>query len=225
MLQPFADGVWTAEQQLRYLGVPVGARMTVVRLADGRLLIHSPIRPTDELRAEVEKLGTVALLLSPNKYHHLFIKPWMEAYPGAQAWAAPGLPKKRKDVTFTGVVEDGAGPWAPDVEHVVWRGAPILNEVVLLHRPSRTLICCDLVHNLLPEHAGSTKFFFWMLGGYPGVRTSLLDRLANRDRAAARASLDRVLAWGFDRMIMAHGSPVATGAHDALAGAYRWLRT
>jgi hypothetical protein len=197
--------------------------MTVVKLSDGRLLLHSPIRCTDELRAEVEKVGKVALLLAPNKYHHMFIKDWMQAYPDAQSWAAPGLPKKRKDLAFTGVVEEGAGPWTPDVEHLLWRGAPTFNEVPLFHRPSRTLVCCDLVHNFGPERPTMTKILFGMLGGYGGVRTNLTDRLVTRDRAAARASLERVLAWDFDRMILAHGSTVPAGAREAFAQAYRWL--
>lgn len=224
MLSPFADGVWVAHQPLKYMGLSVGARMTVMKLADGRLMVHSPIFLTDELHAEVDKLGKVALLLAPNKYHHLFVKDWQAAYPSAQAWAAPGLPKKRRDVSFTGVVEDGAGPWAPDVEHVCWRGAPIVNEVVVFHRPSRTLVTCDLVHNLLPPMDGYTKFTFTLLGGFGGVKTNLLDRVIQRDRPAARASLERVLAWDFDRLVMAHGTPVPTGARDLFTDAYRWLR-
>jgi hypothetical protein len=224
MLTPFGENVWTAEQPLKFAGAQVGARMTVVKLAGNQLLLHSAIRPTDELRAEVDRLGRVSLLLAPNKYHHLWVKDWLDAYPDAKAWAAPGLPKKRKDVTFAGVVDDSAGPWAPEVEHVRWRGAPLMNEVVLFHRSSRTLVCCDLVHNLGPDRTGFTKFVFSLLGGYGGVKTNLLDKLANRDRPASRASLERVLAWDFDRLIMSHGTPVASGGHAAIEQAYAWLR-
>jgi hypothetical protein len=224
MLSRFAENVWTSDMPLRFAGVAVGARMTVVKLGDGRLLLHSPVKPNDELRAEVEKLGRPSLFLAPNKYHHLFIKPWMEAYPDAQAWAAPGLPKKRKDVAFAGVCEDGKAPWAPDVEHLCWRGSPAVNEVVLFHKPSRTLVSCDLVHNLGPDRPGFTRFVFGLMGGYGGVKTNLVDRLATRDRVAARASLERVLAWDFDRLIMSHGTPVETGAHAAIENAFAWLR-
>jgi hypothetical protein len=224
MLTPFADNVWIADMPLRFAGISVGARMTVVKLSDGRLLLHSPISPSDELRAEVEKLGRPSLLLAPNKYHHLYVKHWMDAYPDAQAWAAPGLAKKRQDVTFTGQVEDAAGPWAPDLEHLCWRGAPMVNEVPLYHRASRTLICCDLVHNLGADRPGMTKLIFSLLGGYGAVKTNFLDKMATRDRPAARASLERVLAWDFDRLIMAHGTPVQTGAHAAIENAFSWLR-
>jgi hypothetical protein len=43
------------------------------------------------------------------------------------------------------------------------------------------------------------------------------------DRAAARRSLDALLALPFDRLVVGHGAPLATGAQAALAAAYEWL--
>src|SRR5262249_26417578 len=155
-------------QPLRFWGVSVGARMTVLRLASGHLLVHSPIALRPPLRAEVDALGTVRYLVAPNRYHHLFINEWLRVYPHAQAFAAPGLPEKRPDVAFAGVLDDGAGPWAPEVLHAPWRGAPQLNEVHFLHQPTRTLILTDAVHNFGDARAASTRAFFGLLGGSSG---------------------------------------------------------
>ena len=57
--------LWITDSPLRFLGVEMGARMTVVRLPDGKLLLHSPIAPTPELVREVEALGPVAFLVRP----------------------------------------------------------------------------------------------------------------------------------------------------------------
>ncbi|KIG15533.1 hypothetical protein DB30_05556 [Enhygromyxa salina] len=48
--------------------------MTVIRLDDGRLLLHSPIRCTPELREELDALGSVAFVAAPNRFHHLFAR-------------------------------------------------------------------------------------------------------------------------------------------------------
>jgi hypothetical protein len=44
------------------------------------------------------------------------------------------------------------------------------------------------------------------------------------DRAAARRSLDQVLAHSIDRLVMGHGASLTTGGREALATAYNWLR-
>ncbi|MCA9809916.1 MAG: DUF4336 domain-containing protein, partial [Candidatus Dadabacteria bacterium] len=58
-LIPLAQDIWTAVSSQGFLGMDVGARMTVVRLASGFLLVHSPVRPTDALKNELSALGEV----------------------------------------------------------------------------------------------------------------------------------------------------------------------
>ncbi len=60
MKQLHAD-LWVAEAPLRFLGLEVGARMTVVRLPDGRLLLHSPIAAAPALLDAVTALLVVVL--------------------------------------------------------------------------------------------------------------------------------------------------------------------
>jgi hypothetical protein len=225
MLEAVDAELWTADQTLRFWGFEVGARMTVARLADGGLWLHSPIEPTDALRAAVDALGPVRHLVAPNRYHHLFIGHWQKTHAAAAAWAALGLPKKRPDVTFTGVLGDGdASPWSAEIDQVAWRGSPMLNEVAFFHRATRTLIVSDLVHNVGREKPLSSRVFYTLVGGWGGLKTNLLDRAAVRDRAAARASLERILAWDFRRIVMAHGRIVEDTGPEALARAYAWLR-
>ena len=77
-MQELAPDLWVADSPLRFLGLEMGARMTVIRLPDGKLLLHSPIAPTAELVREVEALGPVAYLIAPNKFHHLFVGDWLK---------------------------------------------------------------------------------------------------------------------------------------------------
>src|SRR5436190_1190713 len=141
-LIPIDANLWVCEQPLRFLGFQVGARMTLVRLSSGEVLAISPVRLTAELKAEVDAIGPVRQVVAPNLYHHLSAGDWMAAYPEAQAHAAPGLQKKRKDLSFHATLDDHApAAWARDLDQIAWRGSPQLNEVVFLHRRTRTLIC------------------------------------------------------------------------------------
>jgi hypothetical protein len=106
---------------------------------------------------------------------------------------------------------------------LLWRGAPMMNEAVFFHRPSRTLVVTDAVHNIGPDAEPFTRFMFKVLGGYGGMKTSLIDRFVNRDRAAARSTVDSLLKWDFQRVIMAHGHIVEQDGARAFREAYSWL--
>jgi hypothetical protein len=224
MLRKLDENLWVSEQPLKFMGLAVGARMTVIRLADGGLWVHSPLRLTPERRQAVEALGPVRFLVAPNKYHHLFIGEWMAAYPQARSYAAPGLPEKRKDLSFHAVLSDQApAEWAGQVELLPWRGAPMLNETVFFHRPSRTLIITDMAHNVSPDVTGYTRFFFRLFGGYGRLSVSLVEKMVNRDRPAVRRTVDTILQWDFQRVIMAHGQIVEGNGSQAFREAYAWL--
>lgn len=224
MLRKLDDDLWVAEQEQRFLGVEVGSRMTVIRLKDGGLWVHSPLRLTAPVREAVEALGPVRFLVAPNCYHHLSISQWMATYPEARAHAAPGLPEKRKDVRFHAVLgEQGPAEWTGQIDTLPWRGAPLMGEVVFFHRPSRTLVVTDCVHNIGPEAPALTRFTFRLLGGYGRLSTSAVDRLVNRDRAAARATVDTILQWDIQRVILSHGHIVESGGAQAFREAYAWL--
>src|SRR5713101_8344143 len=115
MLLSIADGLWVAEQPLRYLGVALTTRMTIIRLADGDLIVHSPIRLTEGLRSAAASVGRVRFIVAPNRFHHLFVADWQKAYPGAQTFCAPGLDTKRADLKFTATLgDDPPAAWAEE---------------------------------------------------------------------------------------------------------------
>src|SRR5439155_18165991 len=113
--------------------------------------------------------------------------------------------------------------WAGQIDQLLRQGAPIMSEVVFLHRKSRTLVVSDTAHNFHDDVGGGTKVVFSLLGGWRGFRTTIADRMVTRDRAAACASLERMLAWDFDRIVVCHGQVLPSGGKEALARAYGWL--
>jgi hypothetical protein len=224
MLRELAPDLWVAEQPLRFFGVEIGARMTVVRLPGSRLFLHSPIARSTELARRVEELGSPALLVAPNRFHHLYVRDWQAAYPGARLHVAPGLETKRPDLRIDGVLGERPPPDGSDtLERILVEGLPLANEVVFFHAPSGTLIASDLVFNVGPESPFLTRLAFRLAGGYGRPSSTLIERILIRDRAAFRRSLRRILAWPFSRMIVAHGAVVEENARAALAEAYAWV--
>ena len=72
MLRQLDNNLWVAEQPLKFMGLPVGTRMTVIRLADNSLLLISPIEITPKIKQQLISLGTVKYLIAPNLFHHLY---------------------------------------------------------------------------------------------------------------------------------------------------------
>ena len=93
-----------------------------------------------------------------------------------------------------------------------------------MYAPARALVVADLVHNVGRPEGAWTRFYTRTMGFYDRVALSRVIRWVGfSDRAAARASVDAVLARDFDRLVVGHGAPLAAGAKEALAAAYAWL--
>ena len=224
LLNELAPGLWVVTSPLRFLGLEVGTRMTVLRLGGGELLLHSPIAASPGLRRELDALGRVRFVVAPNRFHHLFAGDYAQAYPESRLFVAPGLERKRRDLVIEAVLGDEApAGWADELQQLVFRGFPFANEVVFFHRSTRTLILSDLAFNIDATSSPATRLFFRMIRAYGRFGPSLMERLAIRDRTAARESLHRILAWDFDRVIVAHGHVLERGGREALRAGYGWL--
>lgn len=223
-LTPFAEGVWVDTAPVRILGTRLASTMTVLRLGDGSLMLHSPVAMTPERRASVEALGRVSHLYAPNLFHHVRIGEWAEAFPLARLHAPKGLAKKRPDLCIDRTHDGGPEPAFAGVvdEHPI--DGFRLGETALYYRPARTLVVTDLAHNVGRPEDGWTKFYTRTMGFYDRVALSRLLRwTAFSDRGAARRSIDALLALPFERVVLGHGAPLAAGAREAMAGAYTWL--
>ena len=197
--------------------------MTVVRLSDGTLWVHSPVQLDGALREDLRTLGPVRFVVAPNRYHHLYVGDYFGAYPAAQLYAAPGLQEKRPDLSFHGRLGDQpAAGWAGQIDQVLFP-LPILNDVVFCHRASRTLIVTDLVFNVRDHPSRLTRLVFRFENAYGRLAPIRTWRLLIRNHAAAAAAIDRILAWDFDRVIVTHGEVLASGGRDAVRSAFAWL--
>lgn len=224
--KPFADDLWIVDSAMRP-GLPV--RMTVIRLPDGALLLHSPTRYDPALQRALAAIGPITHIVAPSMVHWMFAKPWQDAVPGATVWAAPGLGERgqvrRSGLRIDRTLDDTApAEWGGAIELAVVRGAGGFSEVVMLHRPSLTLMMTDLMQNFEPRKLP------WVL--QPIAR--LLGNTAPDSRAPAhlravvgftpnRAAARRVVGWGARRVVVGHGLPIERDAAAVVTRSLAWL--
>ncbi len=198
--------------------------MTVVRLPDDELWVHSPIPLTDALFGEVASLGRVSHLVAPNRFHHLSVSSWRDAFPEAVVHVAPDLLDKRPDLAAAKVLDEASrASWSGGLEQVVVQGMPLINEVVFFHASSTTLIATDLAFNIGSTSPPLTRAVFRFIGSYGRLSPSFVERVLVRDRAAFRKSLEQILSWPFERVIVAHGGVSETGGRSELERGYAWV--
>ena len=231
MLEAAGSELWIAEGEIvDFHGFAFPTRAVIVRLSSGSLWGWSPVRLTAELRQAVTDLGPVGHLVSPNKLHHLYLTEWLAAFPQAKLWGPASTIKKRRDLTFEASLEDRPPvDWGDEIDLAWFRGSPAMDEIVFLHKASRTAILADLSENFseafLEAHwSGWQRPLARLSKIVEGRGYTPLDwRVLWFDREPARAALKKVLAWHPEAVIMAHGEWQREGGVPYLKRALAWL--
>jgi hypothetical protein len=179
--------------------------MTVIRLESGRLILHSPINMTDETVNEIEKLGSVDYIVSPNNFHHLFVLNALKSFPKAELYVADGLEKKRPDLKNYKLLSHATNLWPGEIEVMRYEGVPKLSEYVFFHKKSKTLITTDIVFNMKTAKNWLTRIVLKIDGIYQKTSQGRLTNLLTKDKTKRLSSNQKILGLDFDKVIMAHG--------------------
>ena len=228
-LTPYVvDQIWLCAYPVRLAGTRFEARMTVIRLASGQLMLHSPCDITATIAEEISALGPVAHIIAPGNFHHMYAATAQAAFPTAKTWICPGIESKCPGLKFDGLLGDVApADWADEIDQVLMQGTRIMREVAMFHRASRTLILVDLIENFTDAtpHTGIalTFWFKYVLRMWNNPRPAPEYRMGWSDRQAAAVSLRRILAWEFQQIVVSHGDLIYHNAHAAAAAAWNGI--
>ena len=227
LLEYVRDQIWILEYPIRFMGMDLFARMTLIKLANGDLFVHSPCRIDRSLKDEIDHIGNVRYIVAPGTFHHLYVPDFQQSYPDAETFICPGLERKRPDIKFEWVLGDGPDHrWETDIDQVLIRGTRFIREVAFFHKPSKTLILTDLLENIGDDyqHTASLLLRFWW---------KVVFKMWNKPKAApeyqvgwgnkkiVKQCLERILAWQAERVIIAHGELVENNVNEILFSAWQ----
>jgi len=222
------ENIWIAEGgTVSFFTLPYSTRMTIIRLSGNQLWVHSPVRLTEALKAEVCALGEVTYLIAPNHLHHLFLQDWIEAFPQAQTYGTREVATKCPQIHFNSLLtEHGNYPWLDEIDQLLFTGSRFMQECVFFHLPTKTLIVTDLIENFDPHSFTPLKRFIARLTGIlaPNGRMPVDWRTSfifNKHKA--RQHVETILAWQPQRIIMAHGLIIDEGATEHFRKAFSWV--
>ena len=166
-----------------------------------RLTCLEPTVPLAELRPRGEPLR-------PRAVH------------AAKLVGRPGLAKKRAELSIEPLAERPPELWRGVLEHRVVEGMPKLDELAFFHAPSRTLILTDMAFNVRSAEHAVTRWVMRLNGALGSFGPSRIARFLTKDRAALERSVDAMLEWGPERIIVGHGDVVEEDGRAILAQAF-----
>lgn len=229
-IQTFAQNVSIIDgPNVRDVGVMFTTRMVVVKLINGSLWVNSPVPVPFETLKHITALGPVNYLVAATPRHVWRLEGWHTLFPAAQLWVPRNSPLtlKKGHLPFTGILQDAPSPdWADDFDQLAFKGNPLIEEVFFFHKASRTLILDDLIQ-IHPVVKGkllrNALFKLWGVASpHGGVPIDI--RLSFTQRDLARQSLEKLLSWDFDKLIIGHGVCIEKDAKPLVEQAFHWLR-
>jgi hypothetical protein len=187
--------------------------MVVVRLSDGKLVIHNGIALEPAEMAKLESFGTPAFLIVPNGGHRLDAPAYKRRYPALRVLTPQGSRKRVEQVLpVDGVYEDFPQNAALRLETLNGVGE---SEGALIVESSdgTSLVLNDCMFNMDRKRDPLGFLFTTVLGSAPGPRVSRLAKLVLiKDKQALRADFERYAELpNLVRVIVAH-EKVASGA-------------
>jgi hypothetical protein len=217
-LSSIAENLWLLAYPLKMLGVDLRRNVTVIRLGSGKLVIHSSAPFTGGDVAAIRALGQPAWLLDGILRHDTFATEGRAAFPEVDYLAPTGFSEKVGFPTLP--VVPAPVEWGEEL--LAWEiaGAPEAREVALLHTPSGTLILTEVIFNFADDQPLWSELLLRVaVGGehHPGMPRPVKHGV--KDELAFKASMEVILAWDFDRVIVGHGDVIESGGKEKLRAA------
>ena len=150
---------------------------------------------------------------------------WHKRFPKAQLWTCSNIPKKLRNLPFTGILDDT--PICPNDFDQALLANKFITEIFSMHKSSKIVVMGDLIQsNPRISNKSFTKFIFKLPGvAHPKNAAPYDIKLSFRitERAKAVASLKKILSWDLDKLIIAYGRCVESNAKGFVKSAFSWL--
>lgn len=179
----------------------------------GKILIS----PGSQLTAEqLESLDHVTDIVAPNLYHCAGIKKASKVFPDAKLWGPLAADKVKPNIQWEDILTEQSWPYQNELQMLMIEGMPKVNEVVFLHKETKSLIVTDLCFNMVDVKGFGAWIILKLFGTYKKLAISKFFLNGSKDKTATKQSLDRLLSFDFENIIVSHGENVIGGGKEKL---------
>lgn len=186
-IEKLTNNIWTVDGEVPRMSLR--RRMTLIRLNDGKLIIHSPIALDDKEMNEVIQWGEISFIIIPNHWHRLDSKVYKKRFPEAKIVCPRGSKKKVEEVVPVDLTYD-TFPQFEEISLIHIDGLKEAEGILeVTSEKGEVLIFNDLIFNI-PHQTGIGGFFFRILGSTGGPKvTRIMKLFVVKDKKAVRNHL------------------------------------
>jgi hypothetical protein len=215
-----SEDVAVMQFPMRAFGIDFLRNVTLLRLRNGSLIIHStaPFEPDDE--SAIGRFGEPGWLVEATVMHDTFAKKARATFPTVPYLAPPGL--RKSGTLAVQPLHPAPDGWSDEVEVLEMEGLRWPNEHVFYHRAARILVVADLLFHFPPDTHGWPRFFVRHVMRLPRlVGISSFFGMMIRDKEAFSRSIRKLLERDFQQIAVAHAEPLRRDGKVVLMEACR----
>jgi hypothetical protein len=215
-IEKLTENLWWVQGSLK--GMSLKRVMVIVRLDDGRLVIHNGIALEEAAMKEIEAFGTPAFLVVPNAGHRLDAPAYKRRYPSLTVVAPKGAREKVSQVVGVDLTYEQF-PQDETLRFETLRGIDEAEGAMIVRsKDGVSVVLNDAVFNMDKKRDALGWFFTTLLGSAPGPRVSRFAKLVYiKDKAEFRSELLRFAELPeLERVIVSH-EKIAHGPAAAAA--------
>ena len=221
MLKQYGENIWALRTPLPMGGMDITTQMVIIRLPDQSLALISPVAIDGETKKEIDDLGEVRHIISPNNFHHMFAGDVKSLYPSANYWCSEELKNRVKGLPDSNNLHElPLDFWQGQMETVRVSSKHLADEIAFYHKESKTLILTDLLQKMSGELSFMSKLFALINGVRDRAAVSRLYKLMVKDKNEFRESLSEILKWDFETALLAHNCNLEDGAKTEVESAF-----
>ncbi|KAJ3029521.1 UNVERIFIED_CONTAM: hypothetical protein HDU68_011914 [Siphonaria sp. JEL0065] len=235
-LKTTAHNVWSLVGTLPPNGPKLQRRMTIAKLSNGRLVVHSPVCCHQTLLDQIKAIGNVEFIIIPNEMHRLDAAAWATEFPEAKVVCPKNSQQQvEKAVKVHQTCEEAFPEYSSTSNSATYNGIsyvmpkglyPDSGELVYLikheNASTHSLIVCDLFFNIDPTTPDVDPALV-TIGSACGFGCTAIGRfMFVKDKAVARKWAETELCdvatkLKVTHVSVAHGEDLVAKSDDSVA--------
>lgn len=199
------------------MALPV--RSVLLKLKDHKNIL---ISPGSRLRdSDYQKMNNISDIVAPSLFHCGGVTQAVQYNSKAKVWGVPGAKDLKPSILWSDIISESTWPYGDELEIIFLEGMPKVNEVIFLHKETKSLIVADLCFNLLNQKGVGSWIILNLFGTYNKLGISRFFLKFVEDQKAFQGSINKILQQDFENIILSHGDNVISGAKPLLANSFK----